>query len=325
MLDLEIQFNINEAIEVLEMNGYKVITKMGKGGFGKCYRVKNMKNKNYETTFVCKITNDKGSFERELNILKCADNVNIVRCYDYFEDSYFHKYYYLILEDCSHGNLLERIKHRGKLGYQNFVSYGFQLSQALAFLHNHCVCHFDIKPSNVFLTEYDTIKLGDFGLSQMCEPGKLVNYYEGTKYFTAPEVLDRKSYDPFKADIYSLGVTLYCMISGKLPFSDYDDFEDFLKSGEVELYQEFSQEITNFLRKCISLAPSSRPTIQEVLKFFETIATPSPLSNGIPLIGSSSVLNMREMSPRIICPLEKHKHVLHNVSMTNLEHLFHNN
>ena len=324
MLDLELQFDIREAFDVLEDNGYKVVEKMGKGGFGSCYRVKNMKNKNYEQTFVCKVTNDRESFERELSILKCVDNANIVRCYDYFEDTKYNKYYYLILEDCAHGNLLQRIKKQGPLSYRQFVTFSYQLVRAVSFLHQNNVCHFDIKPSNIFLTEYDTIKLGDFGLSTVCKPGEEVKTYRGTQNFTAPEVFEKIPYDPFKADIYSLGVTLYTMLSAQLPFKQYSDFKHYLNTGEVQLSSQYPKEVTDFIRDCIALAPSSRPSIQEIVKFFDDLAHPNAF--GMSLANSTSLLHIKSGSPRIICPLLKQKiAVKHNISMRSLNNLINSN
>ena len=319
MIDLQVQFDLDEAFRGLEKNGYKVMNQMGKGGFGSCYRVKNMKNKNYEQTFVCKMTNDQSSFERELTILKRADNVNIVRCYDYFEYTMtqHHKYFYLILEDCTEGNIYQRIKKFGTLSFKRFMAYGSQLIHAVSFLHEHNICHFDIKPNNIFLTEYNTVKLGDFGLSSICQPGQLIFTCRGSKPFMAPEMIYKKPCDPFKTDIYSLGVTLYFMLTDIVLFKDMKEIEDYVSTGEVKLSSEYPEKIIQLIQSCMSIFPDKRPDIKYIENYFDTLLFESFQNNSISL--SHSLTNIHISKPKLVCPvLAKQPNVWHSMSMSRI-------
>ena len=298
--------NIEEAFKVLEEYGGHVLQQMGKGGFGSCYRVFCDK---YRQNFVCKITTDVNSFKRELNIFKKADHQNIVRCYHYVATQ---KYYYLILEDCTNGTILDKLK-KDPLKHHDFISYASQLVNAVSFLHANEIIHFDIKPSNVFIDKYNILKLGDFGLSEEIKPGTICTSFRGTQNYSAPEVVNRRPYDPYKADIFSLGVTLYVMMTAKHPFPIYADYKEYLYTGEVKLSQSYPADITNMIARCLSLSPTDRPSIQEIEAFFNKLN----MTYGKTLLRANKTGS--KSTPRIICPLvAHHKSIPHTISMLTI-------
>ena len=273
------QLDIDEAIAVLEANGYQLLEQMGKGGFGSCYRVKSMK---YNQTFVCKISNDEQSYRRELNVLKKADYVHIVRCYDFFDNS---KYYFLILEDCVNGTVYQKLKREGRLPMSTFVLYARQLVMALAVLHSNNIAHLDIKPSNIFLDAYNRVKLGDFGLSDQFDPKTPCKQFRGTRDFIAPEIVLKYPFIPFKADIYSLGVTFYMLLTGRHLFSSYKSFKYYLKTGDVDLSSSrLPENIVEFIERCVAFDANKRPSINEIIQFLDSI------NNGLKKVGSHCII-----------------------------------
>ena len=301
--------NLEEAFKALEKHGYVLKEQMSKGGFGSCYRVMSIK---YKETFVCKITTDVKSFIREVSILRKADHPNIVRCYDYFQEGH---YYVIIMEDCENGNMLNNITKNGPLMCKQFVTFANQLSDALSFLHHHHIVHFDIKPANIFLDKYNRVKLGDFGLSEEFKPGIKCLTFRGTQSYAAPEVIRRIPYDPYKADIYSLGLTLYFFITGKHVFKSYHSIQSFMETGEIELSPSLPKILSDFLAECMSLAPSSRPDIDDVKKYFMQRTQ----ENFSFLLTSKSYSMLRAM-PRIICPLVAHRSRISPLGKSDISH-----
>lgn len=142
------------------------------------------------------------------------------------------------------------------------------LFQAINHCHAQNVVHRDIKPDNIMITENDTVRLIDFGLSKASKNKKLTTV-AGTPYYMAPEVLEG-SYGQ-KADIWSLGVILYTLVSGYLPFQGANAAEVFRKIKEVEYHfnhSEFltvSEECKDLIKKLLVGNPKKRLTGQQAL------------------------------------------------------------
>ena len=261
--------NVDAVIPLLKAHGYTVMEPLGNGGFASCYRIRSEK---YEQTFVCKISENKKAFDLELNILSIADHPNIVRCYEYFSDE---KFYILILEDCTEGNLYDYIQKNGPLDLEKFNEYCTQLLHAIAFLHKKGVAHLDIKPSNIMLNKYGKIKLGDFGLSRLFNENELCHSYNGTKLYMCPEIIFSKPYNPFKADIWAFGVTAYYFLTGHNIVRSNEEFEILVKTGCFNLADdEYPILFRNILVSCLALEPKNRPSAQVILDLLEVSTQP---------------------------------------------------
>lgn len=185
-------------------------------------------NQHYDFSyFAAKVTPKSfKSSTSDLFVLKSIINPYIILIYDYFEDEFYN---YMILEYCSKGSLSSIIKS-GDLKSQNEkIYYMKKTAEAIHFYHSKGIAHRDIKPNNVLLDDYGLPKLIDFGICEMLyfnpdsissvdsndgyykagKKGKvkLINKYFGTCSYLTPEIILNEPYDPFAADIWSLGVT----------------------------------------------------------------------------------------------------------------------
>ena len=248
----------------LKSHGYVLGNFVGRGATSDCFIVKSLQFKN--TDFACKVISllsgeysrsIRRHFEQEVSLISKLDHQNIIRCYDFFEDGIN---LYIIMEYCAKGNLASLIQNQHGFLLQNFSSYALQMINALAYCHELGVAHLDIKPANIFLTKYNSIRLSDFGSSSMYKEGETIDGRIGTRFFMAPEV-GMKCYDPFKADIYSFGMTLlFCheRISYSSAQKQGNFYQFFLnKCSQTGPYE-------SLIRACLSINPQDRPTAAQL-------------------------------------------------------------
>ena len=210
----------------------------------------------------------------EIDIMKLCRHPNIVTLLDHFENS---EYIFIIMELLSGGDLEEHFhKTKFKFTEARAASIMFQLGSGIKYLHDYGVLHRDLKPENIMLhdnTEKATIKIMDFGLSKIIGPQERVADGFGTLSFVAPEVLIRQPYNK-QIDIWSLGVILYYMLSGTLPFDDENDNEEVIAKMTVftevlfpsKFWSKRSEDVIDLIRKCLIKNPEERVKIDEYLQ-----------------------------------------------------------
>ena len=207
---------------------YKVFDKLGKGGFAVCYRTEVNGQ-----SFALKVSRTNELNEKlrdklitELQIHSKVRHANIVQFHRAFsvQDNT-----YIALELCTNGTLKEMLGNRGRISMPETRRFGLQLCGALHYLHSKRVIHRDIKTANILLDDQMNIKLADFGLAavlvtdeEMGEVKRRVTVC-GTPNYIAPEILHKKKGHDTKADIWSLGVLFYNMLTGCMPFSKPED------------------------------------------------------------------------------------------------------
>ena len=166
----------------------------------------------------------------EVSILNTLDHPNIVKYFETYDDK---KYIYLVMEFIEGEQLFDKIVHQTNqvFGESQAAGYMRQLISAVFHCHTMGIVHRDIKPENIMITRGNDVKLIDFGLSKNSgiTHGSM-HTIAGTPYYMAPEVL-KGSYNE-KADMWSLGVLLYTLVSGYLPFQGKNSAEVFKKIKE---------------------------------------------------------------------------------------------
>ena len=239
---------------------YEVIKKIGEGSFGKIYKVKNKQSgdiRAMKQIIKTKIPNLE-KFKTEIKILSILDHPNIVRLFEVFEDD---KYFYLLIELCTGGELLEKIKQKKITKERDAAIIFNQLMSGVYYFHQRGIVHRDLKPENIlFATEEkdSPIKIIDFGLSVLLqnteEESQLPDNNEteeekklrnmgfkrltskvGTILYISPEIL-KGSYNE-KCDIWACGVILYILLCGYPPFYGQTD---------QEIYRNISEEKFEF-------------------------------------------------------------------------------
>jgi len=152
----------------------------------------------------------------EVAILQKLDHPNIVKYYETYEDI---RFLYLVMQYCPHGELFDSFDHFEKAGVKYTEQQTAKLIRktlsALQHCHSENIIHRDIKPENILFDVNNNLVIVDFGLAKQTKA--VMNVVAGTPYFMAPEVIDGNYQE--KCDIWSLGVVLYMLVSGTLPFN----------------------------------------------------------------------------------------------------------
>lgn len=224
---------------------------------------------------------------REIRILFSLDHPNIIRLIEVFEDD---KYVHLVTEYCSGGELLDHLMTFGRYSEQQTARLVGKILLAVKNLHLNNVCHRDLKPDNFMFedeTETAELKLIDFGLASKflrCGKGEMHSFV-GTPDYVAPEVLQGR-YGP-ECDLWSVGVIMYVLLSGKLPFSSpalnrtYSKILSGSFSTTSDTWSQISPFAIDLLKKLLVIDPSQRLTAESALKhpwFSQSPSLPLPIS-----------------------------------------------
>ncbi|XP_029030074.1 hormonally up-regulated neu tumor-associated kinase homolog A [Betta splendens] len=209
------------------------------------------------------------NLRREGQIQQMIRHPNITQLLDILETE---NSYYLVMELCPGGNLMNRIYDKKRLDERETQKYIRQLVLAVEHLHRAGVVHRDLKIENLLLDEQDNIKLIDFGLSNCAG---ILGYSDpfstqcGSPAYAAPELLSRKKYGP-KVDVWSIGVNMYAMLTGTLPFTVEPFSLRALHQKMVDkemnpLPPSLSTAAICLLKKLLEPDPNKRPNIHQVM------------------------------------------------------------
>ena len=249
---------------------YRIISTLGKGGFGICYKVQDPDTKEFHAIKVLsKYFIKEKNYVKKLNEVKRIQDQfknipNIVELKKVFEDEIN---VYVILELCDNGDLLSILQKRKKLTEIEVQYYISNLINALIRMHQKKIVHLDLKPENIFLTEYMELKLGDFGLATNIGDNNHDNVPGGTTNYMPPEAISQKKYS-YGNDIWAVGIIMYYLIIGKLPFNQKDDNKTKEKIKALEY--EFPDDvlISNAAKDLIQqilVPPEKRPSLNKIL------------------------------------------------------------
>ncbi|XP_061598001.1 death-associated protein kinase 2 [Cololabis saira] len=214
---------------------------------------------------------DRTSVEREVGILQMVQHPNIVTLKDVFESR---SEVVLILELVSGGELFDFIAEKENLLESEAIGFMKQILEGLRFMHSSNVAHFDLKPENIMLSdkvsELPNIKLIDFGLAHRFQEGEEYRSTSGTPQYIAPEVINDEPLST-TADMWSIGVITYILLSGLSPFQDETN-EQTLKNI-IDMKYEFSDRYfsttssmaKDFIQKLLVKNPTERMSADECL------------------------------------------------------------
>ena len=202
---------------------------------------------------------------KQIETLKILKHRNIVTLYEIYESN---KYIYLITEYCSGKDLIEKIIRKKRFNEEEALLIFFQLLDAFTYMHKMNICHRNIRTEHILFDKNNRPKIVGFGYSSFYEKNKKVEGAFGSLCYACPEIIDEQPYDPELADVWSLGVILYVIICGYLPFSDEDDNKNkiLISEGKIEFPKEISNKLKDLLRHMLDKDPKKRYTFQKVVK-----------------------------------------------------------
>ncbi|CAK9302933.1 unnamed protein product [Gordionus sp. m RMFG-2023] len=153
---------------------------------------------------------------REVFIMELLHHPNIIRIYEVIDSL---TKINIIMEYASGGELYTKINREGRLGESTAKKLFSQILAAVEHLHEKCIVHRDIKAENIFFFSPENVKLGDFGFSTTCQKKQLLTTYCGSPLYAAPELFKDEGYIGTYVDLWALGILLYYMVTGKMPFT----------------------------------------------------------------------------------------------------------
>jgi len=248
---------------------------------------------------------------REVQILKRLNNDHIMKLYDVYEDR---QKVVLLIELVSGGELFDYLSENEYLAENETSCIIKQILEATSYLHSMKIAHLDLKPENIMVLDKNVrpviVKLIDFGLSHVIIPGQPCKAMNGTPEFVSPEVL---AYEPvsFPADVWSIGVITYILLSGCSPFLGDDKQETFERILDIdydfdeEVFQTISDDAKNFIADILVRCPSSRPSCKKCLKNVWIASVPDITAPKTPVVEKPSPFfaDKRERTKSSVAPV----------------------
>lgn len=233
---------------------YEIVGKVGSGGMADVYKAKDHKLNRYvavkvlkqefreDTTFIKK-------FKTEAQSAAGLTHPNIVNVFDVGDDDGVH---YIVMELVEGITLKDYISKKGKLSVKESTSIAIQVSMGLEAAHSHGIIHRDVKPQNIIISTDGKVKVTDFGIARAASSNTISSNVMGSVHYSSPEQV-RGGYSDEKSDIYSLGITLYEMVTGKVPFDGETTVAIAIKhlQDEMVIPSAYTPEIPHSLEQII--------------------------------------------------------------------------
>ena len=198
---------------------YEILGKIGSGGMSDVYKAKDHKLNRHVAIKVLKpeFSEDRSfvtKFRVEAQSAAGLIHANIVNVYDVGDEDGI---YYIVMELVEGITLKKYIEKKGRLGVREAVSIAIQVAQGIEAAHNHHIVHRDIKPQNIIISKEGKVKVTDFGIARAATSNTINSNAMGSVHYISPEQA-RGGYSDEKSDIYSFGIMLYEMLTGRVPF-----------------------------------------------------------------------------------------------------------
>ncbi|VDN97225.1 unnamed protein product [Rodentolepis nana] len=250
------------------LHDFQVFELLGRGGFAQVYRAKSVIT---GQEVAIKMIDKKYMYQhglthrvqREVEIHSRLKHPSILELYTCFEDA---NYVYLVLEVCDNGELQAYIRQNGPVSEDMARHYMKQIVNGLLYLHSHKILHRDLTLANLLLTKDMKVKIADFGLATLIEPGENHNTMCGTPNYISPEVVSRGQ-QVLETDVWSLGIMLYTLVVGHPPF-DTREVRSTLNrvlAGNYEMPSHLSPECTDLIICLLRQQPQDRIKLAEMI------------------------------------------------------------
>ncbi|XP_015433050.1 PREDICTED: serine/threonine-protein kinase MARK2-like isoform X4 [Dufourea novaeangliae] len=248
---------------------YKLLKTIGKGNFAKVKLAKHVPTgKEVAIKIIDKTQLNPNSLQklfREVRIMKMLDHPNIVKLFQVIETE---KTLYLVMEYASGGEVFDYLVLHGRMKEKEARAKFRQIVSAVQYCHQKKIIHRDLKAENLLLDSEMNIKIADFGFSNEFTPGNKLDTFCGSPPYAAPELFQGKKYDGPEVDVWSLGVILYTLVSGSLPFdgSTLRELRERVLRGKYRIPFYMSTDCENLLKKFLVLNPTKRASLETIMK-----------------------------------------------------------
>uniref|UniRef100_A0A4W5RC27 non-specific serine/threonine protein kinase n=1 Tax=Hucho hucho TaxID=62062 RepID=A0A4W5RC27_9TELE len=233
------------------IGNYRLLKTIGKGNFAKVKLARH-------------VLTGKELF-REVRIMKLLNHPNIVKLFEVIETE---KTLYLIMEYASGGEVFDYLVAHGRMKEKEARAKFRQIVSAVQYCHQKCIVHRDLKAENLLLDADMNIKIADFGFSNEFTMGNKLDTFCGSPPYAAPELFQGKKYDGPEVDVWSLGVILYTLVSGSLPFDGQNlkELRERVLRGKYRIPFYMSTDCENLLKKFLILNPTKRGSLEQIMK-----------------------------------------------------------
>ncbi|XP_061380978.1 serine/threonine-protein kinase MARK2-like isoform X11 [Danaus plexippus] len=259
----------SRASEEPHIGKYKLLKTIGKGNFAKVKLAKHVPTgKEVAIKIIDKTQLNPSSLQklfREVRIMKMLDHPNIVKLFQVIETE---KTLYLVMEYASGGEVFDYLVLHGRMKEKEARAKFRQIVSAVQYCHQKRIIHRDLKAENLLLDGEMNIKIADFGFSNEFTPGAKLDTFCGSPPYAAPELFQGKKYDGPEVDVWSLGVILYTLVSGSLPFdgSTLRELRERVLRGKYRIPFYMSTDCENLLKKFLVLNPAKRASLESIMR-----------------------------------------------------------
>ncbi|XP_047575090.1 serine/threonine-protein kinase SIK1 isoform X2 [Lutra lutra] len=280
----------------LRVGFYDVERTLGKGNFAV---VKLARHRVTKTQVAIKIIDktrlDSSNLEkiyREVQIMKLLNHPHIIKLYQVMETK---DMLYIVTEFAKNGEMFDYLTSNGHLSENEARKKFWQILSAVEYCHSHHIVHRDLKTENLLLDGSMDIKLADFGFGNFYKSGEPLSTWCGSPPYAAPEVFEGKEYEGPQLDIWSLGVVLYVLVCGSLPFDgpNLPALRQRVLEGRFRIPFFMSQDCETLIRRMLVVDPAKRITIAQIRQHRWMQAEPSvprPPCPAFPTLGYASSL-----------------------------------
>lgn len=253
---------------------YEVLEKIGTGGMSDVYKAKDHKLNRFVAVKVLKQefsenANFVSKFRVEAQAAAGLMHPNIVNVYDVGQEEGI---YYIVMELVEGITLKKYIEKKARLSYREAVSIAIQVSMGIESAHNNHIIHRDIKPQNIIISKEGKVKVTDFGIAKAATSNTITSNVMGSVHYTSPEQA-RGGYSDEKSDIYSLGITLFEMLTGRVPFNGETTVAIAIKHiqenmpSPKDFVSEIPVSVEQIVLKCCQKSPDRRyQSMAELIK-----------------------------------------------------------
>jgi serine/threonine protein kinase/beta-lactam-binding protein with PASTA domain len=252
-------------IGMMIVDRYEILEKIGTGGMSDVYKSKDHKLNRYVAVKVLKQefsenANFVSKFRVEAQAAAGLMHPNIVNVYDVGEEN---DVYFIVMELVEGITLKKYIERKARLSVKEAISIAIQVSMGIEAAHNNHIIHRDIKPQNIIISKEGKVKVTDFGIAKAATSNTITSNVMGSVHYTSPEQA-RGGYSDEKSDIYSLGITMFEMLTGRVPFNGETTVAIAIKHIQEplpsprEYVSEIPISVEQIVFKCCQKSPDRR-------------------------------------------------------------------